>query len=292
MSYQEYLASKGYSNSSIKRSSQHLERFRKWLAASNLNACTINYQDVLSYLSWERSRGIKEVSLRHYIRYVRWYYDYLLASGQIEVHPLSHLNLNRYYKNPGTSMVHSLLDQEELEIIYNSYIKNKRLSLQSKVLLGLLIYQGLAIAELPYLKSDHINLESVQINIPQSNHHQSRVLNLSAVQILPLSQLLSHRKKEDSLLNYASPSQSVNSRQHLKAQVKRELIKNGQSQIGFMNLAQLRRSVISLWVKQYNLREAQYLAGHKWVHSTEAYLQEDIEALQKQVEMYHPLNGE
>jgi integrase/recombinase XerD len=54
------------------------------------------------------------------------------------------------------------------------------------------------------------------------------------------------------------------------------------------NLDQIRASVINHWVKVYDLRKAQYLAGHRYVSSTEAYKQQLIDQLQEDVKKFHP----
>ena len=56
-----------------------------------------------------------------------------------------------------------------------------------------------------------------------------------------------------------------------------------------MNTQQIRASVITKWVKVYNLRKAQYLAGHRYISSTEGYLQHDLEGLQEELNRFHPL---
>jgi len=38
-----------------------------------------------------------------------------------------------------------------------------------------------------------------------------------------------------------------------------------------VNAKQLRASVIVKWLRSYNLRQVQYLAGHRYISSTEAY---------------------
>ena len=48
-------------------------------------------------------------------------------------------------------------------------------------------------------------------------------------------------------------------------------------------------SVITKWLKQYNLREVQYLAGHRYISTTESYQQNDVEGLAEEINMYHPL---
>jgi hypothetical protein len=39
---------------------------------------------------------------------------------------------------------------------------------------------------------------------------------------------------------------------------------------------QIMTSVVTKWVKMYNLRKAQYLASHRYISSTESYLQNDM----------------
>lgn len=55
------------------------------------------------------------------------------------------------------------------------------------------------------------------------------------------------------------------------------------------NAQQIRQSVITHWLKTNNLREVQYMAGHRWVSSTERYQQNNLEDLQKEINRYHPL---
>ncbi|MDD4673691.1 MAG: hypothetical protein PHI03_12220 [Bacteroidales bacterium] len=54
-------------------------------------------------------------------------------------------------------------------------------------------------------------------------------------------------------------------------------------------MAQIRVSVITSWLQHYNLREVQYMAGHKYVSSTERYRTDNLKDLQKELEKYHPL---
>ncbi|GAF04807.1 integrase [Saccharicrinis fermentans] len=52
---------------------------------------------------------------------------------------------------------------------------------------------------------------------------------------------------------------------------------------------QIRTSVIMNWLKSHNIRQVQYMAGHKSIRSTEQYRQQDLCDLVKQLEMFHPL---
>ncbi|PWD99974.1 hypothetical protein DDZ16_08745 [Marinilabilia rubra] len=53
---------------------------------------------------------------------------------------------------------------------------------------------------------------------------------------------------------------------------------------------QIRASVITHWLKNYNLRQVQYMAGHKYVSSAERYQLNNQDELQSKLEKLHPLN--
>lgn len=57
----------------------------------------------------------------------------------------------------------------------------------------------------------------------------------------------------------------------------------------YIKLQHIRKSVIVNWLKQYNLREVQYKAGHRHIYSTEMYLVNDIDDLQAEINKYHPI---
>ena len=52
---------------------------------------------------------------------------------------------------------------------------------------------------------------------------------------------------------------------------------------------QIRTSVIMNWLKSNNIRQVQYMAGHKSIRSTEQYRSQDLSDLTKQLELFHPL---
>ncbi|MCX6272974.1 MAG: hypothetical protein NTU44_17520 [Bacteroidetes bacterium] len=58
-----------------------------------------------------------------------------------------------------------------------------------------------------------------------------------------------------------------------------------------INAGLIRQSVIANWLKSYNLRQVQYMAGHCFVSSTERYKASMLEDLQKQLSLFHPLEN-
>jgi integrase/recombinase XerD len=54
------------------------------------------------------------------------------------------------------------------------------------------------------------------------------------------------------------------------------------------NALHIRGSVIINWLKFHNKRQVQYMAGHKYISSTEAYAVQDLDSLQDELSKHHP----
>jgi len=55
------------------------------------------------------------------------------------------------------------------------------------------------------------------------------------------------------------------------------------------NASQLRQSRIRVWLEEYDLREVQYRAGHRYISSTERYGMPGLKDLKQELDKYHPL---
>jgi integrase/recombinase XerD len=55
-----------------------------------------------------------------------------------------------------------------------------------------------------------------------------------------------------------------------------------------LSARQLKASVIVHWLKLYNLRQVQYMAGHRYVSSTESFLVNEMDEMIGDIEKYHP----
>jgi site-specific recombinase XerD len=52
---------------------------------------------------------------------------------------------------------------------------------------------------------------------------------------------------------------------------------------------QIRVSVIVGWLKTNNMRQVQYMAGHKSIRTTESFRRQDLTGLTRQLELFHPI---
>jgi len=57
-----------------------------------------------------------------------------------------------------------------------------------------------------------------------------------------------------------------------------------------INAKQIRNSVITNWLRQNNLRQVQYLSGHKYVSSTQRYQVNNLDDLQNELQQHHPMS--
>ena len=56
-----------------------------------------------------------------------------------------------------------------------------------------------------------------------------------------------------------------------------------------INAKQIRSSVITEWLRKNNLRQVQYMAGHKYVSSTQRYQLNNLDDLQNELRSHHPM---
>jgi site-specific recombinase XerC len=91
-------------------------------------------------------------------------------------------------------------------------------------------------------------------------------------------------KQSDKLLVSGGAGQSI---QNALQRLTKQLQKYEGCKI--KNLQQIRASVITHWLKLYNLRQVQYMAGHRFVSSTEAYMVNDLEGLLEDINKFHPM---
>jgi integrase/recombinase XerD len=140
------------------------------------------------------------------------------------------------------------------------------------------------------LEPNNLKLKEGKINVPGNRKRNSRILELKPCQILELQEYITeirpqinHQNSSQLFLSMEGNTNLKNSLYHLFRAIKKTNPNIGSGK-------QIRASVITNWLKSHNLREVQYMAGHKYVSSTERYKMNDLEGLKNQIEKFHPLN--
>lgn len=288
-SFKNWLKEKSFAEGTIYRKGKYVIYFLNYLLNENTNIKQVAYTDLLDFVNHCRKANLNTAHINRIILSLRDYFNYLIRTNQLTSgNPADGFKL----KGEVQKVVSDTLSKEELEKVYNEYEVNSDNTLRNKVILGLFIYQALTLEDINKLETEHIKLRDGKIRITGNKQKNGRTLKLEPHQILDLQEyilqvrtkLLSKYPGETKQL-FLTRRSKLNMRNTLHVMFKQIRETNPK----LMNATQIRISVITGWLKYYNLREVQYMAGHKKVKSTERYKTENLEELSKALEKFHPL---
>ncbi len=289
-----YLQQKRYRSNTIKSHKQNISIFLQWIETNGLPGIeNLQYNDLLSYVQHEQQRGKDVATINLRITSISKYFNYLQSEGTVSRNPAATLRIKGKVK----TVTENPLKYDELISLYNDYkalqkqvptSKQKSSALAHQrniVILGLLIWQGLHSGELSNLATNHVNVNEGTIYIPSTTRSNSRELKLATQQIIQLHTYIHGgireklKPKGEELL----PGDLHNIINRLS-----EELKGINPQI--KNALHIRASVILHWLRQHNKRQVQYMAGHRYIHSTEMYAIQETDTLSNALEKHHPFS--
>lgn len=286
--FENYLIKQEYSNSTVREHIANIRRVEQWKKENDYRADALSYNELMSYINHLKGRKVKPQSINIRLQSITIYYEYLKEYENITSNPARTVRV----KGTAKTVTVNAFSYQELQNLYQCYIQYKkekkpvhRSATQQNytyhkhiALLGFIIYQGLNTSELGRLQVHDIDLEKGVIQLHGAKRLNARILKLQPFQILPLS----------NYLNTLQPKQEKLFRENIVGIVDwvLEELKGINPMIYSIN--QLRASVIMNWIKVYGKRKAQYLAGHKYINSTEKYEHQNIDGLTDLLKKHHP----
>jgi integrase/recombinase XerD len=150
------------------------------------------------------------------------------------------------------------------------------------------VYQDLHIEEISRLEPVNIHLKEGNIFVKGTSCSNERWVPLQAHQVGELQAYIqANRFKEGVFLVWpvrkdASGKNIQNRMQHMIRQLQKLNPK-------ITNANQIRSSVITAWLQRYHLRQVQYMAGHKYVSSTERYRVLNADDWPSELQKHHPM---
>jgi integrase/recombinase XerD len=299
-SFETYLKQQGFTKSSIKTRLAVIGCYFEWIEKQGLQVEEITYNDLLIYIKHSQRKGVSQRTVQNYLGTIKHYYDHLIrearlpdGQGKTTLNPAEDIKV----KGVKRKTLYHIFEPHDLHQLYNSY--NPEASGESptgkrnKVMLGLLIYQGLKTEELAKLETTDIKLREGKIEVPGGRRSNHRTMNLESHQVLEMYDYILQARPEilrasgeETNKLFISLTGKESTISNLTNSFLRPL-KAKHTQL--KNAKQIRASVITKWLKQYNLRETQYMAGHRYISTTEGYKQNDMEGLSEEVNMFHPL---
>jgi site-specific recombinase XerD len=286
--FNQYLKKLGQSTKSIASCEKSVGLFLEWMEKQSIEPEQGNYADVLAYMKHCQKNGTTQRTIQNYVNMIRHFYDHLIEQKEIKTNPTSGIKVQGVKRK---SLYH-IFKPEELHAIYNSYQDGSLKGKRNKVMLGLLVYQGVKTEELAKLETRDVKMKEGKIEIPGGLKSEGRVLQLEPHQVLEFYDYVNSTRKEiltksgeqtDKFFVGIEGGESFSScmtRLMFWARRKNKLV---------VNPKQLRASVIVKWLKMHNLRKVQYLAGHRFISATESYKQNEMEGLTEEVNKFHPL---
>ena len=293
ITYRSYLEKENYSKSTIKSYVNGVEFFLKWCKRNHTNPELIDYKTILKYIKYLQRKSNTKKTVKHQIGIVKNYFKYLLSENYRVDNPIENINI----KGVKRIINYNLLKADELEDLYYSFETDKyqeeyhKYTLKrAKVIIGLIVYQGLNTTDLGNLKIEHLQLSKGKIYVPSTKRSNARLLELKPWQIMEFIEYANEVRPtiQNKIGNHSEQLFNTNARFNaIVYHIFKKLKKYNQKA---ENIKQVRASVITNWLGQYNLRKVQYLAGHRYISSTERYLQDDLESLHEIVNNFHPIN--
>jgi integrase/recombinase XerD len=289
--FKEWLINKGFGMKTANDYNKFIEKkFKLYLHENQLLINNLEHETLMEYIRYRKSprlmrdrQGVGAKTINLELKKISYYLDFKGLPNVAE--PIRLKGVQR-------RIPHDLFTEKQLNDIYNKFPESKNYWTHENTLktyhliLGLRIYQGLQEQELAKLEISHLKLDKGKVYVPSTKRTNKRILDLKPFQILPLHEyLLTERKllDEDIEGDYLfHKKRLIRGMSRIKTMINRY-------EPRLKSMAQIRASVITNWLKHYNLREVQYMAGHKYVSSTERYRTDNLEDLQKELEKYHPL---
>ena len=279
MKFEQYLQQLQFSQSTISTYCYLADKFLMYKDYEETQEIEVNYNDILKYIKYlkrnnnDKSVNLHLIALRHFFNYKNVEYN------PVRVH----------VKRKPTLISTNGYSTEQLHQIYDEWTVSSPTSIRDKVLLGLFVFQGIQSHEVKSITVDDIDLDKLTIDIKQSSNSNQRVLPLHVKQVLLIdryvnvirNELLSNREDDTFIIT----SKHKNSIRSILNQLNLKLPKLTYHP----NLRLIRTSVIKNWLKVHDLRKTQYLAGHRYISSTERYVTKDLQHLKNKVIEFHPL---
>jgi site-specific recombinase XerD len=285
--YKSYLEKQDLAERTIEESLNKYERFLTWSKNHSIDEVAfITRLQGLEYVKFMKETGYRVETQNGVLTSLRKYFDFLISENIITKNPLARL----YIRGTQKKVIQNNFSEQELLELYNNYcnyldfkprckeiLRQDKAYERYKLIVGLVIFQGLNTGELDKLSVNDIDLRKGTIYIPSNRRSASRVLDLNQVQTIPFYEYLQSLPEGQEKL-FALDVQSI-----FESIIK---VLRGINPL-LTNAQHIRGSVLINWVKTYGKRKAQYMIGHKFASSTQRFELQDTTELSELIEKTH-----
>lgn len=285
MTFTNYLQQKGYSKATVLAYEKYITRFTSFTGEYNIDEATMSYHHLFGFLRYCNQQQLTKRTIHNLTGVIRHYFTYLIADGKRTDNPA----VGVFIKGIIRKLPSNLLTMTEMEELYQQYSLQLNVDAGKKSMLGLMIWQGLTVAEIMRLKIGDIKEREGKIFVKGTDRTNERTLELKAVQLPVLQAYLKDNRYRTGNVFYA-PRRRDASEHNVTNRIKHMFDQLKKLNPKVINAKQIRGSVITEWLRKEHLRQVQYMAGHKYVSSTERYQLSGLEDLQNELQHHHPMS--
>ena len=282
--FSEYLTKRGFQPRTINSYGNKLRPFVDWCNRNQLLPENTSLENLYAYKRECLEQGLQIGTVRERLTVVKHYFQ----SINREDNPA----LLVKHKKRTTTLPPQLLSEEELKELYRNIEAKTFIQRRDKVMLGLVIFQGLKREELDMLEVHHLNFDEADIYVPSSTKTNARNIPLNPIQLPHLMAYIyeyrpkllreANRETERLFVSMGKGNSMTNALQFKVQSLKR-------TYPSFKTLTQVRESRMAIWIKEHGIRKAQYFSGIKYVSSMLRYKTADIEKLKQKLSVVHPM---
>ncbi len=293
---ESHLKEKKYNVHTIRQYKNCTGIYLSWLIENNYQASEATYKIVIEFIQLSQ-QTCSHNQVKRIIIAIKHYYDSLGSP----TNPVTGIFIKGHRK----SIINDIIDYNQIRESYDNFEAFDDRGKRNKVILSLMFYQALTTEDLHILEPGHIRLKEGRIYIPKHHKINGRILDLDASQMLLLQEylLVTRPNMLDNVNGYRggrkvnkispiiydklffSELGSTNikaSLHHIFRSIKKQYPKIESGKI-------IRATVIAEWLKSIDIRKVQYMAGHRYVSTTERYNAMNLEELKDSLNRYHPL---
>lgn len=301
--FNEYLLLQGMSEKTRGTILRTVGYYTAWVEAENMEVESTSYNDIVAYVNHCKNKGNKPRTLQVAVNCIKHYYHFLQSRGLVNDNPC----LGIAIKGVKRKVLYETYSEQELESIYQTFsaagpgsgLGSALTHVRNKIILGLIVFQGLRSEELARLRVEDIWMREGKVYVAGGRRTNERELTLHAHQLYDLMDYIHQTRKqilaltgnnsEALFLSLGGSDRFSNIMTMVLGQIRTQQTKTRGMQVSRVKeIKQLRASVIAGWLKVHNIRKVQHMAGHRYVSSTEGYQTHNMDNLKEDISRYHP----
>lgn len=277
----------GYAHQTRYSYTKNIMLFLDWCEQESIDPTKTGIDDLYTYVGHLRARDLSEHTVRQLVKSLRHYYD---AIGYKE-NPVLFIRTGKKV----VTMPKDLLDEETMLDMYLFYQPRTLSDRRNKVILGMVIFQGITRQEIGLLEVEHVELDKERIYIPATRSSNERYIPLRRAQIPDLEDYL-YKVREQLLIEAQKKTErlfftvGIGNRIHNALYLMTKRLRLYYPQ--FKSFSQVRNSRIAIWLnsQKKDLRKVQYLSGMRYASSLLRHKKTTTEQLKKKLDIIHPMD--